>query len=458
MLLVSLPPLFPADDRPTHHPIHLCYAASLPHSTQRATPFDAHFHCQKLDDLLSVVFSFSPHILIFFQEDHRRWIPRETTTYILHTLRRRGFRGLIGVAGTTDGTNLNAFAAEGADFIIPEQPEQAVDWLAKEKIASPQALSSSRDSEGRLLLPSSTENSDVAILPRWDLLPHDRYPVPPFRIRQKPYFPVLSAVGCPYTCAFCPASKTGIRQRSVASVMAEIEHLKAWFGVREIYFADATFGVNRDWLEEFCHAFSRRFPEVRWSCSTRIDLVDEETLRWMKKSGCYGILFGLESFSDELLRRWRKGFSSEQAERTVKLAKKMGFEVTGTFLFGAEGDSPDRAYETIRWAMGLPLDFAIFSVMTLLDQRSKEAALHIQEEAYNNDYLFKGKINVPPSYGSPAELFKMQRLAYWRFYLQPRTAARMLQKMWRFSHPARLQSFLFFFSQWALKGINQTHD
>ena len=57
-------------------------------------------------------------------------------------------------------------------------------------------------------------------------------------------------------------------------------------------------------LEEFYQRLN-----IKWVCDTRVDKLDKELLQIMKKSGCIRVKIGVESGSDEILKRVKRDFS-----------------------------------------------------------------------------------------------------------------------------------------------------
>src|SRR6185436_20109940 len=93
---------------------------------------------------------------------------------------------------------------------------------------------------------------DALPLPARDLLPLERYKPVGNRYKRLPAFSMVAIRGCPYPCAFCSEARTTVRFSSPARVIAEIEHLIATYGAREITFWDDTITLNKKWLHELC--------------------------------------------------------------------------------------------------------------------------------------------------------------------------------------------------------------
>lgn len=102
------------------------------------------------------------------------------------------------------------------------------------------------------------------------------------------------------------------------------------FGKRTIRFEDDILVLDKQWQLEFCRELQKReLSDLQWHCNGRANLIDDDLLEAMAQSGCRGICYGIESGSDEVLRRIRKGFSRAVAgdaiRRTVKYMEAFVF-------------------------------------------------------------------------------------------------------------------------------------
>jgi radical SAM superfamily enzyme YgiQ (UPF0313 family) len=102
--------------------------------------------------------------------------------------------------------------------------------------------------------------------------------------------------------------------------------------------------------------------DIRWTCNSRVDYVDEEMLQLMGRAGCWFISWGIESGSEQILRNARKGIDPAEAERALRWAKKVGIRNWGYFIIGLPGETEESIRHTIDFAKRLPLDIALFHV------------------------------------------------------------------------------------------------
>ena len=176
-----------------------------------------------------------------------------------------------------------------------------------------------------------------------------------YAFAQKPMIQIFSSRGCPFHCNFCsyPESMSGrrFRRRSVNNFVDEIEYIsKNMPYIREIFIEDDTFTVDRKRVAAICDEIIRRGLHVKWSCNTRVDTIDFETMKKMKEAGCRLLVVGYESGSQKVLDETNKGIRLEQSREFSQNAKKLKLKVFGCFMIGLKGDDRETIEETFSFA------------------------------------------------------------------------------------------------------------
>lgn len=157
---------------------------------------------------------------------------------------------------------------------------------------------------------------------------------------------LITSRGCPYKCNYCSAcSMWGRKARflSVEKTMEEIHRIVRLTGSRYIDFWDDSFTLNRKRTQGLCEALIDSGLGVRWTCLTRVDLIDAPLLRLMKKSGCRAIAFGIETASPRMLKLLDKGVTIEDVNRGIAMCKQAHVRVTAYYMIGF----PDETEEDI---------------------------------------------------------------------------------------------------------------
>ena len=191
-------------------------------------------------------------------------------------------------------------------------------------------------------------------MPRRDLLPRRRYLTDD----------VFEATrGCIHRCDFCvvPAAwGTKPFQKPVEEVVEEIRRK----GARKLIFVDLNLIADRGYAARL---FAALIPlRVQWyGLATVLLGQDPELLSLAQRSGCKGILMGLESISRENLRASKKGFNSpERYQELVAALHRHGIALQGCFVFGLDHDTPEIFLETARFAVEARIDLPRFAVVT----------------------------------------------------------------------------------------------
>jgi radical SAM superfamily enzyme YgiQ (UPF0313 family) len=143
--------------------------------------------------------------------------------------------------------------------------------------------------------------------------------------------------------------------------MAELWSLKK-LGVNNVMLYADLFTVNREQVIAICKAMIEQKIDMQWMCNSRVDYVDEEMLMLMGQAGCHMISWGIESGSEEILKRARKGADPAKAEQALKWAKAAGIKNFGYFIIGLPGETEETIQQTITFSKKLPLNVAIFHI------------------------------------------------------------------------------------------------
>lgn len=267
---------------------------------------------------------------------------------------------------------------------------------------------------------------DSLPFPARHLLPYKKY----FSIlADRPFTTLITSRGCPFNCAYCfkDIFSRIMRFRSPKNVVDEIE-LCLKMGIKEIWFYDDVFTLDKKRVIKICSEIVKRGLKFRWTAVTRVDLVDYEVLKKMKKAGCYRIRYGVESGSQEVLNSMKKGISLERVKKTFELTKKVGIETFAFFMLGYPTEDKEKIKKTINFALKLNPDWAMFSNTvpfpgTELLEQAYEEGLLVDKDYWKKFVLGKTKKRIP--YRFPG-LDKWVELAFKRFYFRPKFALRTL--------------------------------
>lgn len=186
-------------------------------------------------------------------------------------------------------------------------------------------------------------------------------------------YPLIASRSCPFQCTFCyhPLGNK-YRQRSVDSIMEELEWAIPKYRINIVSIQDELFSYSRERVNEFCRRF-KAFMEtlswqVRWLCQMRVDKLDEALLETMRDSGCFMVSYGFESYSPIVLKSMKKHISPEQIHHAIHATMDKGISIQGNFIFGDKAETLQTAKETLHFWKGHPeAGIALFFIFACPD-------------------------------------------------------------------------------------------
>lgn len=161
-----------------------------------------------------------------------------------------------------------------------------------------------------------------------------------------PAVSIMASRGCPFRCAFCSKAETGYRTGDTSKVVDEMELLMKHCGVRAFNFVDLSFTVRVAYVRELCDEILRRGLDVKWWCECRAT-TPLNLLEHMKKAGCVSVVAGVESGSQEIIKKIAKGITVDQAVAFCKRCAEIGLKVTPYFMYSSPDETREDAEKTL---------------------------------------------------------------------------------------------------------------
>jgi radical SAM superfamily enzyme YgiQ (UPF0313 family) len=207
-----------------------------------------------------------------------------------------------------------------------------------------------------------------------------------------------------------------------------IKHLMQ-LGYREISFEDDNFTDHRTRLTEICTRLIDERIDLSWSVNARIDTVNEDMLRLMRRAGCWYISYGVESGNQETLDRIGKKITLDLIRERVELTRRCGIEAKGFFIIGFPWETEQTIRETVDFALSLPLsDLNIFPLTPFPGTAVYEQAK--VQGAFDDDWSkmdLQQIVYIPPGLSSRILLGQIKKLLL-RYYLRPGTVLNYLRR------------------------------
>jgi len=222
-------------------------------------------------------------------------------------------------------------------------------------------------------------------------------------------------LGCPHQCIFCNQKHTSStysqpdRDFVIKKTTTYLEHTNLLPKEIEIAFFGGTFtaiNINKQIeLLEAANIFisSNKINGIR--LSTRPDYINEEILDRLKKYNVTTIELGIQSFSDDVLIASKRGHTSKDSKKAIKLIKQYNFDLIIQLMPGLPKSSKERDLESAKISADFAPDgiriyptivMANTELATLYKKKeftplSMEEAIEISKKIY---LIFKEK-NIP---------------------------------------------------------------
>lgn len=259
------------------------------------------------------------------------------------------------------------------DYVIPFEGEYSFHRLIEElDITSALRVHNPIDNIAFVRDGSIYYHKNLGARPRVDVVPdfsdlEHAYPTP------RPIYPLLTSKGCYWgKCAYCTHHEgygQGFSRISDELVRGALEELIA-AGARSFYLVDEALPPRKlAALAELFGEHRRQGRKVEWLAEARLErsLVKGEAVQHLVDSGCRLLVNGIESGSQIVVDRMRKGINLELVAEHAQLCREAGIGVGWMFFIGFPGETDDQARATFRFIESHQhaISFAVIGCFTL---------------------------------------------------------------------------------------------
>ena len=182
------------------------------------------------------------------------------------------------------------------------------------------------------------QNIDDIPFPARDLIDLSLYKRWVLAKKHPPETSIISTRGCPFNCNFCSNiiwkfQKPWLRLRSPGNIMDEVEEMRDRFRYKE--YIDQSDEINSSirWAVQVAQEKIRRKIDMPWKAYIRADLVTNELVKNLAKSGLWYVQIGIESGNNKTLKGIGKNITLAQVVGACKLLKKYKIKIMGLFMF-----------------------------------------------------------------------------------------------------------------------------
>jgi radical SAM superfamily enzyme YgiQ (UPF0313 family) len=268
---------------------------------------------------------------------------------------------------------------------------------------------------------------------------------------------VMGQKACINNCSFCcqPAffGAPVLRKCSVEHFLDELKWVQR-LGFREVMFNDATLTADMEWSHSLFEGMIKNKIYLTWNCSTRVDRIDKDILRLMKKAGCHTIAVGLESANPTVLKNIRKNETPEQVKEAVRLIREQDMDVIVFCVLGFPGETKESILETISFVKTLNASFITLGIAVPVP--GTDFYRHLE----NNNYLLTKNWSLYDPMKKPVfsypwlssnEIYNYATYGIKKFYLRPKYVLDRLLSIRSFSELSTYaKNFVGFLRRYAL--------
>lgn len=387
---------------------------------------------------------------------------------LVEEIRQCGSKALIVIGGAhVSAFGSDSLQASKADMAVAGEGERSMEMIVERYLEGRQFNDIPgliwRSEAGETMKNPGTalviDDLDTIPMPAYDLIDITKYwhvqSMPP--IVRRRYISLLSSRGCPYGCMWCH-NIFGRRYRSHSPerIVEEIAYYKKKYHVNDVEFIDDIFNLDRKRVLEFSDILIARNGPIRiaFPNAIRADILDEQTVDALAKSGTYFCSFALESGSPRIQELSQKRLDIEKFAKSVELAANKKIFTNGFMMLGFPHETEEEMQETISIAADSKLHTASFYTVTpfpgtpLYDYVMANIPDKVAHINYSNSNFCQMKVNL--SSVSDATLYYYQRKAMRDFFFRPSRLYRILRD---YPQPYLLPTYLPIFVNRAIKGI-----
>ena len=157
--------------------------------------------------------------------------------------------------------------------------------------------------------------------------------------------------GCDQPCRYCadPVAKgRKVRVRSPKDVAFELEGLLEK-GISVFHTCDSEFNVPDGHALEVCKEIVKRKlgDRINWYAYATPFRFSEELALWMRRAGCVGIDFGVDSGNEGILKSLGRNYTPDDIRKVARICHRHGFAFMFDLLLGGPGEDRKTLKDTI---------------------------------------------------------------------------------------------------------------
>ncbi|RLI13826.1 MAG: hypothetical protein DRO43_05435 [Candidatus Hecatellales archaeon] len=181
----------------------------------------------------------------------------------------------------------------------------------------------------------------------------------PHELRKRKHIPIIASRGCPFKCTFCatPFICRGVwRSITPEKLVEQMKFLADKYKIGYFRFYDALFIGDLKKTARFCSLLKEEKLDVNFRIDIRAG-TPRDILEKLRKVGCVIVGVGVESGSNRILKKIKKGATRDQIIKTIRNCRELGYWSIGYFMVSLPGE----AYEDVEMTLSLFKYFDVFN-------------------------------------------------------------------------------------------------
>ena len=214
--------------------------------------------------------------------------------------------------------------------------------------------------------------------------------------------------GCPFKCTYCcnnyyrklyQGKGPIVRRFSVERIIQEIEDVRRKYRMDFVKFGDDCFAIKADdWFEEFAEKYASRIG-IPFNCYLRLDTVDDDMLKLLKKAGCFSVHLSVDSTSrhvrEKILQRQMR---SEDIVARLRKIREYGINTWVNYMLAAPESTLQDDLDTIKLSKEAKVTYPSYTMTVPMEKTELydycvEQAL-IDPATYTGDMSGLGKKSI----------------------------------------------------------------
>ncbi len=157
----------------------------------------------------------------------------------------------------------------------------------------------------------------------------------------------FSKKGCPRNCSFCGRVDKTFRPRLAEIVYREYAELSSKYKIDYIYDHSDTW-IESSWMKDFADMYHKHGPlDLKYMIFGDVRDINKHVTMQLRDLGVDIILLGLESGSEELLKRNGKNLTIRDMKSCVSMLSDANIKVSASFVLGMIGETNATIDETV---------------------------------------------------------------------------------------------------------------